>query len=45
MVIPGNIELDNTYFSAKVNDTHLGIDVSVYLSSLISANEGRGIKS
>ena len=44
MVIPGNIELDRTYFSAKINDVHLGIDVSVYLSSLIAANEGRGTR-
>ena len=40
MVIPGGIELDNSYFSAKINDTHLGIDVSVYLSSIIAANGG-----
>ena len=44
MVIPGNIELDNSYFSAKVNDTHLGIDVSVYLNEIISSNEGKGIR-
>ena len=44
MVIPGGIELDNSYFSAKINDTHLGIDVSVYLSSIIAANGGRGLR-
>ena len=44
MVIPGNIELDTTYFSAKVNETHLGIDVSIYLSDIIAANGGRGIR-
>ena len=38
MVIPGAIEFDNTYFSAKVNDTHLGIDVSVYLSNIIAVS-------
>ena len=44
MVIPGAIEYDNTYFSAKINDTHLGIDVSVYLNNIISANEGKGLR-
>ena len=29
MVIPGNIELDNSYFAPKINDSHHGIDVSV----------------
>ena len=44
MVIPGGIEYDPTYFSAKINETHLGIDVSIYLSNLISANGGKGTK-
>ena len=44
MVIPGAIEYDNTYFSAKINDTHLGIDVSVYLNNIITANEGKGLR-
>ena len=44
MVIPGGIEYDPTYFSAKINETHLGIDVSIYLNSLISANEGKGTR-
>ena len=44
MVIPGAIEYDNTYFSAKINDTHLGIDVSVYLNNIIAANEGKGLR-
>ena len=44
MVIPGNIELDNSYFAAKINDTHLGIDVSVYLNEIIASNGGRGIR-
>ena len=44
MVIPGGIEYDPTYFSAKVNATHLGIDVTVYLSNLISNNGGKGTR-
>ena len=44
MVIPGGIEYDPTYFSAKINETHLGIDVSIYLSSIISANNGKGTR-
>ena len=44
MVIPGGIELDRSYFSAKINDTHLGIDVSVYLSSIIASNNGKGLR-
>ena len=44
MVIPGGIEYDPTYFSAKVNATHLGIDVSVYLSNIISNNDGKGTR-
>ena len=44
MVIPGGIEYDPTYFSAKINETHLGIDVSIYLNNLISANGGKGTR-
>ena len=44
MVIPGGIEYDPTYFSAKINETHLGIDVSIYLNNLISANDGKGTR-
>ena len=44
MVIPGGIELDRSYFSAKVNDTHLGIDVSIYLNNIIASNGGKGIR-
>ncbi len=44
MVIPGNIELDRTYFSAKINETHLGIDVSVYLNEIIANNGGKGTR-
>ncbi len=44
MVIPGGIEYDPTYFSAKVNSTHLGIDVTVYLNNLISNNGGKGTR-
>jgi len=35
MVIPGSISYDNRYYSLKVNPTHLGIDVTVYLEYLI----------
>ena len=44
MVIPGGIEYDPTYFSAKVNATHLGIDISVYLSNIIANNDGKGTR-
>ncbi|GIS09149.1 MAG: hypothetical protein CM15mP113_2790 [Pseudomonadota bacterium] len=44
MVIPGAIELDNSYFSAKINDSHLGIDVSIYLNEIIAANGGKGLR-
>ena len=44
MVIPGGIEYDPTYFSAKVNGTHLGIDVSIYLSNIIANNGGKGTR-
>ena len=44
MVIPGNIELDRSYFSAKINETHLGIDVSIYLNELIGNNDGKGTR-
>jgi len=43
MVIPGSVTFDSTYFSCKVNGDHLGIDVSVYLDSLVS-NNGIGTK-
>ena len=44
MVIPGGIEYDPTYFSAKVNGTHLGVDVSIYLSNIIANNGGKGTR-
>ena len=44
MVIPGGIEYDPTYFSAKINSTHLGVDVTVYLSELIANNNGKGTR-
>ena len=44
MVIPGGIEYDPTYYSAKINGTHLGVDVSVYLSNIISNNGGKGTR-
>ena len=44
MVIPGNINYDNQYFSVRVNDSHLGIPVSLYLDQLIGLRL-RGEKS
>ena len=44
MVIPGGIEYDPSYFSAKINATHLGIDVSIYLNEIISSNNGKGLR-
>lgn len=35
MVIPGSVTYDANYFSVKVNPDHLGIDITVYLKSLI----------
>ena len=35
MVIPGNVNYDSEYYSVKINQEHLGINVSVYASSLI----------
>ena len=35
MVIPGNINYDNQYFSVRILDTHLGIPVTLYLEQLI----------
>ena len=44
MVIPGGIEYDPTYYSAKINSTHLGVDVTVYLNNIISNNGGKGTR-
>ena len=44
MVIPGGVEYDPNYFAAKVNSTHLGIDVSVYLNEIIQSNGGKGLR-
>ena len=44
MVIPGGIEYDPSYFAAKINPTHLGIDVSVYLNNLLQNNNGKGTR-
>jgi len=41
MVIPGGITCDNQFTTIKVNPNHLGIDISVYLDSIIS---GKGTK-
>lgn len=35
MVIPGNINYDSDYYAVKITPEHLGIDVSIYLESLI----------
>ncbi len=35
MVIPGNINYDSEYYAVKINSQHLGIEVSLYLDSLI----------
>ena len=35
MVIPGNINYDAEYYSVKINDQHLGIDVTVYADKLV----------
>ena len=42
MVIPGGITCDNEFTTIKVNPTHLGIDVSVYLDALVAADGGKG---
>ena len=34
MVIPGNINYNNTYSAVKINSDHLGIDVTVYTKQL-----------
>ena len=44
MVIPGGVEYNSAYFSVKVNPTHLGIDVSIYLNDLIANNGGKGTR-
>lgn len=35
MVIPGNVTYDQNYYAVKINDQHLGIDVSVYIKDLV----------
>lgn len=35
MVIPGQIAYDNSYTSVQINETHLGIPVSVYIDKLV----------
>ena len=44
MVIPGNINYDSQYYSVKVNDSHLGIPVSLYAEQLVGLRL-RGEKS
>ena len=35
MVIPGSVTYDSNYYAVKINDQHLGIDVSVYIKDLV----------
>ena len=35
MVIPGNVSYDPEYYSVRINQDHLGIDVEAYASSLV----------
>ena len=35
MVIPGNVNYDSEYYSVRINQEHLGIDVGVYTSQLV----------
>ena len=44
MVIPGGITCDNAFTTIKVNRDHLGIDVTVYIDALCSANNGKGVR-
>ena len=44
MVIPGGVTCDNQFTTVKVNPTHLGIDITVYLDALVNANDGRGTR-
>jgi Domain of unknown function (DUF4815) len=44
MVIPGGITCDNAFTTIKVNNDHLGIDVTLYLDTLKNANAGKGTK-
>ena len=44
MVIPGGVTCDNQFTTVKVNPDHLGIDITVYLSSIVALNNGRGAK-
>ena len=44
MVIPGNISYDSEYYSVKLNQEHLGIDVAVYADKLVGKRV-RGVSS
>jgi len=35
MVIPGSVTYDSKYFSVKINQDNLGVDVTLYLSELV----------
>ena len=44
MVIPGGVTCDNAFTTVKVNPDHLGIDITVYLDAVVTANNGKGAK-
>jgi len=44
MVIPGGVTCDNAFTTIKVNNDHLGIDITIYLDALQNANNGRGTR-
>ena len=46
MVVPGNIEYDNEFFSVKLNKVHLGVDISLYVDKFVGktiSGESSGI--
>jgi len=42
MVIPGGVTCDNAFTTVKVNSDHLGVDITVYIDSLVKGNDGKG---
>ena len=44
MVIPGGVTCDNAFTTVKVNPDHLGVDITVYLDAIVTANGGKGTK-
>lgn len=46
MVVPGNVEYDNEFFSVKLNKGHLGVDISLYVDKFVGktiSGESSGI--